>query len=172
MVQPDFVSDLFQRVHKKGLTTCLDTACYGNKQRWDKVLPYTDNVLLCMKGMDNEVAARVAQVSPREIAKSKEFARYIRDSYPDIKITLRWVLLKDLTDTDSELEALAEFARELGGVFHAIELIPYHELGRDKYTALNLAYPLDDKCAYCPEDAVKVKESLEKAGLTTILSNV
>ena len=172
MVQPDFVSDLFQRVHQRGLTTCLDTACYGNKRRWDKVLPHTDNVLLCMKGMDNHVAAQVAQVSPNEMEKSKEFARYIRDSHPNIKVTLRWVLLKDMTDTDAELEALIDFTRELGGVFHAIELIPYHELGRDKYTALNLAYPLDDMSAYRYKDAVEVQKRLETAGVTTILSNV
>jgi formate C-acetyltransferase len=172
LVQPDFVSDVFQRVHKLGLTTCLDTASYGNKARWNKVLPHTDVVLLCMKGMDNTVAAKVAQVSPREMAVSKEFARYIRDEYPNIKITLRWVLLKDLTDTDSELDALTAFAQEMSHSFYAVELIPYHELGRDKYTALNQPYALEDMAPYRAEDAVKVKARLENAGLTTILSNV
>jgi pyruvate-formate lyase-activating enzyme len=70
------------------------------------------------------------------------------------------------------LDALAAFGLELGSVFNAIELIPYHELGRDKYSALNMAYPLDDMCAYCLEDAVKVQERLEKAGLLTVLSSV
>ena len=172
MVQPDFVSDVFQRVHALGLTTTLDTACYGNKARWNKILPHTDVVLLCMKGMDNAVAAKVAQVPAREMAKSKEFARYIRDSYPNIKITLRWVLLKDLTDTDSELTALASFARELGQVFGAIELIPYHELGRDKYSALNQPYPLEEMSPYRADDALAVKERLENEGLAVILSNV
>ena len=108
------MADLFQRVRAAGLTTCLDTACFGNKRRWDKVLPYTDNVLLCLKGMDNEVAGKVAQVSAAEMAKSKEFARYIRDAYPNIRITLRWVLLKGMTDADSELEALIAFAKRDG----------------------------------------------------------
>jgi pyruvate formate lyase activating enzyme len=172
MVQPEFVADLFKRVHEIGLTTCLDTACFGNKKRWDKVLPHTDNVLLCMKGMDNDVAASVAQVSAAEMAKSKEFARYIRDAYPNIKLTLRWVLLKGKTDTDAELDALAAFAKELGGVFHAIELIPYHELGREKYTMLDIAYPLEDMPAYLVEEAVQVRDRLENAGVAVILSNV
>lgn len=172
MVQPDFVADLFQRVHANGLTTCLDTACFGNQQRWDKVLPYTDNVLLCMKGMDNEVAGKVAQVSAAEMAKSKEFARYIRDSFPNIRITLRWVLLKGMTDTDGELEALIAFAKDLGQAFRAVELIPYHELGREKYDMLNLEYPLDDMSSYKSDDAIAVQKRLENAGVNTILSNV
>lgn len=172
LVQPDFVADLFQRVKANGLTTCLDTACFGDKRRWDKVLPYTDNVLLCMKGMDNEVAAKVAKVSAAEMAKSKTFARYIRDSYPNIRITLRWVLLKGTTDTDSELEALIAFAKELGPVFHAVELIPYHELGREKYDMLELEYALDDMSPYKTEDAVNVQKRLEDAGVSVVLSNV
>jgi pyruvate formate lyase activating enzyme len=170
LVQPDFVSDVFQRVHGLGLTTCLDTSCYGNKPRWDKVLPHTDHVLLCLKGMDNDVAARVAQVSPQEMEKSKQFARYIRDNYPNIKITLRWVLLSGITDTDSELDALADFAKELGGVFHAIELLPYHDLGREKWTALKMDYALDDMSPYKAEDAVLVKERLQTADVSVILS--
>lgn len=172
LVQPDFVSDLFQRVHALGLTTCLDTACYGNKTRWDKVLPHTDHVLLCLKGMDNEVAAQVARVSPQEMEKSKVFARYIRDEYPNIRITLRWVLLKDRTDTDSELDALAAFAKDLEGALHAVELIPYHELGREKWSALNMDYPLEGMSPYKAEEAVLVKERLEGAGLKVVLSNL
>ena len=172
MIQPDFVADLFKRVHDKGLTTCLDTACFGNKRRWDQVLPFTDNVLLCLKGMNDEVAARVAGVSPAEMAKSKQFARYIRDAYPNIKITLRWVLLKDMTDTEAELEALIAFAKELGSVFRTIELIPYHELGREKYKMLDMDYALDGMSAYPIENAKNVQSHLQVNGVRTILTNV
>lgn len=171
LVQPDFVADLFQRVQASGLTTCLDTACFGNKRRWDKVLPYTDNVLLCMKGMDNDIAAKVAQVSAAEMAKSKEFARYIRDSYPNIRIILRWVLLKGTTDSDSELDALVDFAKDLGQVFRAVEILPYHELGREKYNMLDMDYPLGDMPSYKFEDALVVQAKLEGAGVSTILSS-
>jgi hypothetical protein len=32
LLQPRFVSDIFKRVQSLGLTTCLDTACHGNKE--------------------------------------------------------------------------------------------------------------------------------------------
>lgn len=172
MIQPDFVADLFKRVQSIGLSTCLDTACFGNKRRWDKILPHTDNVLLCLKGMDIEVAAKVAQVSVAEMEKSKDFARHIRDHYPNIKVTLRWVLLSGITDTDAELDALADFAQDLYPVFHAIELIPYHDLGREKYDMLDMSYPLDEMPVYKAENALLVRDRLEEAGIVTILSNV
>ncbi len=172
MLQPNFVADVFKRVHQLGLTTCLDTACHGNRAIWDEVLPHTDVVLLCLKSMDNNVAAEIAQVPASEMAKSKEFARFIRDNYPNIQLTLRWVLMKGLTDTDAELDSLIAFAQELAPVLNNVELIPYHELGKDKYARLNQPYPLDNVTPYRLEDALQVKERLELHGLSTILCNV
>ena len=80
--------------------------------------------------------------------------------------------MKDWTDTESELNALIAFAKELGGVFHAAELIPYHELGKGKYNALRMEYPLEDMKPYPREDAVKVKQNLEEAGLSVTLAGI
>lgn len=171
MLQPDFVADLFQRAHEIGLTTCLDTACFGNVRRWDKLLKHTDNVLLCLKAMDNDLAARVAQVPASEMSKSKEFARHIRDFYPHIRITLRWVLLQGLTDTSTELNSLIDFSKELGDVFHEVELIPYHELGREKYDLLSMKYPLKGITHYDMDDALRVRDALRDEGIPTVLSS-
>ena len=172
LLQPRFVSDVFKRVQSLGLTTCLDTATHGNKEIWNEVLPYTDVVLLCVKGMDNKVASKIAQVPVSEVAKSKEFARFIRDNYPNVQLILRWVLLEGFTDTDAEIDALIAFAQELAPALSSVELIPYHELGKDKYASLNQPYPLEGMPPYCLEAATRVKERLEKNGLSTVLSNV
>ena len=172
LVQPEFVSAVFQKAKAMGLTTCLDTACHGSKMIWDKVLPHTDYVLLCLKGMDNEVAAKVAGAPVSTMKKSKDFARYIRDKYPNIGLTLRWVLLKDITDVDSELDLLVEFAKDLAPVFSQIELIPYHELGREKYEVMNRDYPLDGMAPYDKEDAKKIQARLEAQGVKVILEAI
>jgi pyruvate formate lyase activating enzyme len=173
LVQPKFVAAVFKRVHEDlGLTTCLDTASHGGPEVWDEVLPHTDFVLLCLKGMDSDVARKVAGVSAGTMEQAKEFARHIHAKYPNIRITLRWVLLKGMTDTPSEMEALVEFAKELSPVVEQIALIPYHELGVEKYKALNIAYPLEGTPPYDIEEAKKLHASLQDQGVKVVLEVV
>jgi pyruvate formate lyase activating enzyme len=173
LLQPDFVASLFRRAHAMGVTTCLDTACHGTEEDWETVLRETDYVLLCLKGMDDNLASQIACHPPRFMSRSKAFARHICQNHVDhIRLTLRWVLLKGQTDTTEELDALVEFANELSPILSHIELIPYHELGRSKYDDLGIEYKLKGSPPYNIEEAKAVKEKLELAGVKTTLSTV
>ena len=171
LVQPDFVRSVFERVKNQGLTTCLDTAGHGSPASWDQVLPYTDYVMLCVKAMDINLAAEIGGTNQEASKRAQDFARYIRDYYKDsTELSIRWVLLKDMTDTDKELTALAEFAKELAPVFTHVQLLPYHDLGREKYDYLERQYPLDGMEPYLYGDAVKAKEKLERMGIKVVLA--
>ena len=89
--------------------------------------------MLCLKGMDLDLAAHISGTSKDACVRAKEFAKYVRDHYKDIDLSLRWVLLKGMTDTDTEIAALVTFAKELYPSLKHIELLPYHELGKEKY---------------------------------------
>jgi len=173
LLQPDFVAAVFKGAHDLGITTCLDTACSGNSTVWDKVLPETDYVMLCLKGMDHEVASQVARHPVPYMAAGKEFALYIRDHHADhIKLSLRWVLMKGITDTADELDRLMAFAKALSPVFTHIELIPYHNLGAEKYEAMGAEYALSDMEVYPKETAKQVQSVLEEAGVKTLLAMI
>lgn len=168
-MQPHFVESVFRRAKKLGLTTAVDTSGHGNKEIWDKVLPQTDYVMLCLKGMDLDLASVLSGVSKASNVRARDFAKYIRDNYQGVKLSLRWVLLKDMTDTDEEIEALAAFAKQLSPVFTNVELLPYHTLGAEKWEMIGTEYPLKDMDPYNYEDAIVVQEKLRRLGVEATL---
>ena len=170
LLQPAFVGSIFRKAKGLGLTTCLDTSGHGNTNAWEKILPYTDYVMLCLKGMDMNLASLISGVSKESNERARQFGKYIRDNYRNVRLSLRWVLMKDLTDTDEEIEALAAFAKELLPVFTHIELLPYHTLGKEKYEMMNMKYKLEDMEPYDYADAVKVKNKLLSMGVDATLA--
>jgi len=170
LLQPTFVQAVFKRVKAMGMTTCLDTSGHGGVAIWKKVLPVTDFVMLCPKAMNLSTAAHISGVNEASNARALDFARFIRDGYPSVRLSLRWVLLKDLTDTDAEIEALANFAKELSPVFTHVQLLPYHELAKEKYESLQLEYPLEGMGPYSMESAAAVQTRLAKFGVSAVLA--
>ena len=170
LLQPKFAASTFRKTKDLGLTTCLDTSGHGNVEAWDEVLPHTDYVMLCLKGMDLDLASFISGVSVESNERARQFAKFIRDHYQNVKLSLRWVLMKDLTDTDDEIKALAAFAKELRPVFTHIELLPYHTLGKEKYDVMDMDYELDGMEPYNYEDAVEVKEKLIRMGVEATLA--
>jgi len=169
LVQPAFVRSVFKQAKKLGLTTAVDTSGHGNKEIWDKCLPVTDYVMLCIKGMNLDLASLISGVSKASNIRAREFAKYIRDNYQGIHLSLRWVLLKDMTDTDEEIRALAAFAKDLSPVFTHVELLPYHTLGKEKWDMIGIEYPLNDMEPYEYDNAVKVQGKLIGMGIPATL---
>eukprot|EP00667_Euglena_gracilis_P000549 EG_transcript_549 len=155
LLQPRYVAAVFAKVRALGLTTCLDTAAHGSRSDWDLVLPHTDTVLLCLKGMTPNSYRRVAGVAGLDAA--MEFARCA--AARGVAVVLRWVLLAGVTDTEAELAALAAFARTLP-TFRYVELLPFHQLGQHKYEKLNKEYPLADAPSYGLAEAHRVADLL------------
>jgi pyruvate formate lyase activating enzyme len=122
--------------------------------------------------MDLELASFISGVSKESNERAREFAKYIRDYYKNVKLSLRWVLMKGLTDTDEEIKALAAFAKELKPVCTHVELLPYHILGKEKYDVMDMKYELEDMEPYDYEDAVEVKKKLLRMGVDASLAEL
>ena len=60
------------------------------------------------------------------------------------KMIVRIPLIPGVNEDETEFSRIAEFAASLGGV-NSIHILPFHHLGRSKYEALDLEYPLSDK---------------------------
>lgn len=169
LLQPEFCQAVFVKAHELGLTTALDTSGVGRSADWLRVLPHTDVVLLCPKAMDAKLHQEITGTdTARQV---QDFAKCIVERFPSIELVIRWVLTKGQTDTDEELDALAAFAKSLGQQLQCVDLLPYHELGRDKYERLGKPYPMEGVPPYPRADALGVRDRLCQRGVRARLAD-
>ncbi len=143
MLQLDFLTELFEKAHKRGITTCLDTA--GGPftrhepifSKIEKLISVTDTVLLDIKCIDDEVHKDLVGYSNENVL---DFARYLDEKHVDVWI--RHVLVPGITDDDGLLQRLADFIHTLSNV-KKVEVLPYHTLGVSKYREMGIPYPLE-----------------------------
>lgn len=126
LLQPDFAGALFKRAKESGIHTALDTAAdvpYGSFQ---KVLPYTDLILLDLKIMDSGLHQRY---TGRPNGQILDNARRLCEG--GIKIQIRVPLIKSINDSIENAQMLREFIAEYPNI-EGVKLLPYHSMGRTK----------------------------------------
>lgn len=157
LLQAEFCAELFKILKDNGVHTALDTSgatFVGEDEesvaRHEKVLRYTDLVLLDIKHIDDGEHKKLTGVSNRN---TLNFARYLSDIGKPTWI--RHVLVTGVTDNDEYLTALRRFIDGLKSV-EKVEVLPYHCMGEVKYERLGLSYPFK---GMTPPDKERVKNA-------------
>lgn len=139
LLQPEFLCELFERLKSVGISTAIDTsgAEYDPADaRYDDLLRLTDLVLLDIKHIDDAACRRL---TGRGNAATLAFAE--RLSEDGIPMWIRQVLVPGWTDSEDTLRATRRWIDGLKTV-ERVEVLPYHTLGKTKYEALGIPYPL------------------------------
>ena len=156
MLQPEFVKAIFSACKQEGIHTCLDTN--GFVRRLDDtvkgVLDVADLVLLDIKQMDNEKHIDLTHVSNKY---TLDFAKYLAKQ--NQSVYLRYVVLPGYTDCLDDIHALGKFIEPMKNI-EKIELLPYHELGKHKWTEMGEIYPLEGVKTPSHESMEEVKNIL------------
>ena len=145
LLQAKFILELFKKLKKEGIHTCIDTSgIIALTDDIKEVLKFTDLVLLDIKHIDNE--------------KCKELVgKYLSDN--NIPIWIRQVLIPGYTDDEQDLLKLKEFISSLKTV-EKVELLPYHSIGEFKWKKLGLKYPLEGVPQATDNDIARAKQIL------------
>lgn len=158
LLQVNFLIELFTKLKKEGIHTCIDTS--GMVSLTDdikKLLSLTDLVLLDIKHIDDEKCKDLVGFSNKlELA----FARYLSDN--NIPVWIRQVLIPGYTDDEKDLIKLRDFLSTLNNV-KKIEILPYHNLGKHKWTKLGYKYELDGIKQATNKDVQRAKKILGNA---------
>lgn len=138
LLQSKFIFELFKKLKKKGIHTCIDTS--GSLPLTDdikNVLSVTDLVLLDIKHIDDAKCKELVGVSNKL---ELNFAKYLSDN--NIPIWIRQVLVPGYTDDENDLLKLRDFLNTLKTV-EKVEILPYHNMGEFKWKKLGFSYPLE-----------------------------
>jgi pyruvate formate lyase activating enzyme len=160
LMQPAFVARLLHGAKELGLHTAIDTSGFLGAHCTDEMLAEIDLVLLDIK---SGIPETYRKVTGRELAPTLEFGRRVAESGTEIWV--RFVLVPGLTDDEANVEAVARAAASLSTVSR-VEVLPFHQMGQDKWAALGLDYELDGVPAPTPEQVERVRAQFRSHGLT------
>ncbi len=161
LLQPAFLGRMLRYAKELGLPTAVDTSGFLGARMSDTFLEDVDLFLLDVKSGLPETYRRV---TGRDLAPTLAFGRRLADR-GTAAIWIRYVLVPGLTD------AVADYVAELqqrgpGGVVERVEVLPFHQMGRDKWHQLGLAYQLEDTEPPSAELTERVRGQFRARGLT------
>ena len=155
LVQTEFVTELFAAAKAKNINTCLDTSGVtfnpNDTRSIDELIKYTDLVMLDIKHIDNEAHKKL---TGHENINILAFARYLMQN--KVPLWVRHVIVPGITDSSEELMELGQFLAELDNL-KAVDVLPYHDMGKTKYKSLGIDYPLENVKPLSKDDAEKAK---------------
>lgn len=160
LVQAPFVMEVLRGCRARGLHTALDTNGALGDRLSDEDLQAIDLVLLDIKSWDE---ANHRRVTGAEVDPVRRFAeRLARLGRP---MWVRFVLVPGLTDDPANMSGLARFVAGLQGV-ERVEILPFHQLGRGKWEARGLNYPLAGTPAASREDVLAAAAVFRACGVS------
>ena len=162
LCQPEFARDLLRAAKENGINTAMESMACAEFKVIDKILPYLDHYLLDIKHMD---PAKHKEFTGRSNELMLENAKKIAES-GKCRLSIRIPVIPTFNDTEEEIRAIAEDAKELTGT-EKIHLLPYHRLGQDKYEGLGREYMMKE---ILPPPAERMERLLKTARSASGLS--
>ena len=138
LFQSEFTLDILRKCKKAGFHTALDTSGTGyDKDLLNEILKYTDLVLLDIKAINSSSYKKITGKDMKEF-------NYFLDVIQKLnkKIWIRQVIVPEINDNEDYIIKLKKYLSKIKNI-ERIDLLPYHNMGLDKYKKLNLNYRLD-----------------------------
>ncbi len=159
LMQPAFVARVFRGAKEMGVHTAIDTSGFLGAAASDALLDDTDLVLLDVKSGLEQTYTRVTGA---QLAPTLAFGRRLADR--GVAMWIRFVLVPDLTDAWDNVEAVADYVATLATV-QRVEVLPFHQMGRDKWESLGMRYELAETEPPSVELVERVRGQFRARGL-------
>lgn len=168
LMQPAFAARILRGAKDLGIHTAIDTSGFLGASATDEMLDDVDLVLLDVKSGDPDT---YRAVTGRDLEPTLAFGRRLAERADGPEVWVRFVLVPGLTDAEENIEMVAAYAASLNdirpGTVSRVEVLPFHQMGRDKWDALGRAYHLSDTKPPTPEHTERVRARFRAHALRT-----
>ena len=137
LVQPVFATELLKRLKALGYHTAIETTGVGSQHKLLELAAYCDEVLFDLKIMNPDRAKQVIGMNLSKVLDN--FSKLVQQGVhviPRLPLIPGYTL--DILNVDSILNFLKPFHLK------EIHLLPFHQLGANKYDTFGLEYQMKD----------------------------
>lgn len=140
LLQYDFLVSVCKLLKKEDIHIAIDTAGVG-LGNYRELLSTIDIVLLDIKHINNEGYKDITGFDYFE--KFMDFVKELNKS--NVEVWIRQVIIPGINDTKEYVSSLAKFIKENIKNVTRVDFLPYHKMGNEKYKALNIIDPYEEK---------------------------
>ena len=161
-VQLDEVKNFLYKIHGLGIHTCIETN--GASPRLEELFPVLDYLIMDIKHYDPNIHKSVIGIANDKTIKNIQLAQAQRK-----QLALRIPLIGGFNATREDAYGFCRLFDSLGVNDNAtVELLPYHEYGKDKYKKLGMKYRMSDE-AFVERDRLEdIKKIFLEHGINLI----
>ncbi|WP_237209478.1 pyruvate formate-lyase-activating protein [Rothia nasimurium] len=161
LMQRAFAENILISAKSLGIHTCIDTSGFLGAHASDEFLDNVDLVLLDVKSGSEEV---YQALTGRALQPTIDFGD--RLSALGKKIWIRFVLVPGYTDAPDNIEKVADIVCRWRNVVERVEVLPFHQMGTDKWESLGYDYKLKDVHPPSKEATEAARDIFRARGLT------
>lgn len=161
-IQFDAIKEFLTALKASGISTCIETN--GLNPRLPELFGVLDFLIMDLKHYDAEKHRAITGL-PNDVTCAN-----IRSAIAKkMNLSLRIPLIGTFNASEEDAFGFAALLTELGAPGHAtLELLPYHEYGKDKYARLGKTYTMDERARITPSQMSVFSHVLEQTGIKII----
>jgi pyruvate formate lyase activating enzyme len=137
LMQAEALKEILALCKERGYHTTIDTSGHAEPAAVKKVMELADLLLFDLKLMNDLKHLEYTGVSNELALKNLEML-----ARAEKEIIIRFPLIPGITDDPDNLQDIADFMKKLD--LKKIDILPYHDIARDKYKRMNKVYLLDN----------------------------
>lgn len=135
LMHPDYSLAILEELGRRGFHRTVDTTLYASQEIVIRIAAACELFLVDLKLMDSE-KHRLYTGVPNELILQN--IRYLAEAGKDFFI--RIPLIEDVNADDGNMEATAAFLETLSWQRRTVNLLPYHDVGKDKHRRMWSTY--------------------------------